>query len=429
MKYYSKVAALLCVCAVVFLCTGCYGTPSVEELLRAPVLSGTYSEMQTALTTEFDSTVQLKYPTEGELLSPFSFGDWNGDGVQDAVVLFTVEDSTVVQVAILEKDAQEAWYVAAVADGLSNTVTSFEFVSLQEGDAQQIVVTFQAQGAQYLAVYSYQEGALYTMFQQPYSQYLIEDIAGHEVDDLILITSDENEVLQMSLISFDIEGYTQTLIPSFNEIPFTSYLNISVSTSAWGKQYLVVDGFVGEGQTTVVTEMLWYNTASDSFEQTALSGTSDLYNDSKRYSADLMSLDIDEDGVIEIPVQYSTQDGVLNHIQNNPITLVSWMDYTILNSEKSFGIFDDEYNYYLALPDEVMGNLLLVDGKEEGSIEVRNTAGDLLYFSLRVVDFETNDEDWYQIGTVASKQIQVKIGENASSFVMLYTLSRSIYLL
>ncbi len=429
MKQNKKIACLALLLALVLSISGCaVASPSVEDLLRAPILSGDYSALQSALISRYDSTVQLKYPTEGELLSPFSFGDCDGDGVQEAVVLFTHADFTNVQVALLKQDDSGTWQVIGVADGLSDTVVTIAFATMQAGDAQQIVVGFQAQVGQYLAVYAYQDAALTTVLQQPYSQYLVEDITGTGTDDLILMSSNEAGEAQMELLTFGTDGFTQTLVPSFNDEPFTSYQNITISEVRTGRQYLVIDGFVGEGQTTLVTEMIWYNSATGAFQQPALASTGDLYNDSKRYSASLISLDIDGDGRVDIPVVY-TETGMVNQIQSSPISLIVWMDYVGYNSKTSFGLFDDEYDYYLALPDEMKGDLLLIDGEEEGTIEVRNLSGEGLYFTLRVVDFDQNDSGWYQIGIVASKQIQIKMGEGVSTFVSAYTLSQSIYLL
>ncbi len=429
MKQNIKMATLAVFGAFLLTLCGCaVATPSVEDLLRAPILSGDYSDIQTALMERYDSTVQLKYPTEGELLSPFAFGDWDGDGAQEAVALFTIEGTTNVLVGILKQDDAGEWQVIGTANGLSDTVTTLAFASMQEGDAQQIVATFQAQGAQYLAVYDYQDGWLTTVFQQPYNQYLMEDITGTDTDDLILISTSEGGALQMELFTFTGDGFTTMLVPSFNSEPFTSYLSIATTKGSYSRQYLMIDGFVGEGQTTVTTELLWYNTVSGTFERATLAGTDDLFNDAKRYSADLISQDIDGNGVVDVPVQYSAEGGVLNHVQTSPVYLIAWMDFTNYNPQKSVGLFDDAYNYYLELPDEVMGNLLIVDG-EDDIIEVRNLSGDLLYFSLRVVDFDETDSGWYPIGTVASKQIQVEIGEESSDFITVYSLSRSVYLL
>ena len=84
-------AAALCV-AFCLLLTGCSipmqeETVQVEELLRAPRLAGDYGALQTALNDWLGESAQLKYPLQGELLSPFVLQDLDGDGQQDAVLL------------------------------------------------------------------------------------------------------------------------------------------------------------------------------------------------------------------------------------------------------------------------------------------------------------------------------------------------------
>ena len=56
----------------------------VEELLRAPRLPGDYGALQNALNEWLGESAQLKYPMQGELLSPFLLQDLDGDGQQDA---------------------------------------------------------------------------------------------------------------------------------------------------------------------------------------------------------------------------------------------------------------------------------------------------------------------------------------------------------
>lgn len=48
----------------------------VEELLRAPKLSGDYGALQTALNDWLGESAQLKYPIQGELLSPLCCRTW-----------------------------------------------------------------------------------------------------------------------------------------------------------------------------------------------------------------------------------------------------------------------------------------------------------------------------------------------------------------
>ena len=108
MKTFRHFRHALALLLVSVLLAGCNALPGenlqVEELLRAPRLSGDYGAVQTALNDWLGESAQLKYPMQGELLSPFLLQDLDGDGQQDAAVLYTTAQSTNVCIAILQRD-------------------------------------------------------------------------------------------------------------------------------------------------------------------------------------------------------------------------------------------------------------------------------------------------------------------------------------
>ena len=177
-KYLGAALLLFCL-----LLSGCsftlQETMQVEELLRAPRLSGDYGALQTALDEWLGESAQLKYPMQGEPLSPFVLHDLDGDGRQDAAVLYTTARTSNVCVAVLQRDTSGVWQVRQSVEGLSDTVENVRLAQLQGGDAAQLTVGYLASpGDRYLAVYSYAEGQLSTILEQPYEQYLAEDITG-----------------------------------------------------------------------------------------------------------------------------------------------------------------------------------------------------------------------------------------------------------
>ena len=115
-------AAALCM-AFCLLLTGC-SIPmqeekvQVEELLRAPRLAGDYGALQTALNDWLGESAQLKYPLQGDLLSPFVLQDFDGDGEQDAAVFYTTALTSNVCVAFLRKNSGGAWQVSQTVEGL-----------------------------------------------------------------------------------------------------------------------------------------------------------------------------------------------------------------------------------------------------------------------------------------------------------------------
>jgi hypothetical protein len=157
-----------------------------------------------------------------------------------------------------------------------------------------------------------------------------------------------------------------------------------------------------------------------------LPGTQNLYEDTLRYAACLTSRDLDGDGVVEIPTQ-AEEAGILNMTQGKRWSFVRWMDYTSAEPEKSFGILDEDYGYYLELPTQWEGNLLMVDGADD-SVDLYNLSGDQLLLSLRVNSGTGAGGVWQRIGTVASKQIRVRLGTDVTE-VTAFSLSQAIHLL
>ena len=174
-----------------------------------PQLSGDYGALQTALNDWLGESAQLKYPMQGELLSPFVLQDLDGDGVQDAAVLYTTAQSTNVCIAILQQDAGGNWEGAAEhLEGLADTVDTVRLARLQARQVpRQLVVGYVAsQGDNYLAVYSYEDGELSAILEQSYEQYLVEDITGGGNQDLILMSTLEDGGVQIELLTVDRDG-------------------------------------------------------------------------------------------------------------------------------------------------------------------------------------------------------------------------------
>ena len=200
--------------ALCLLLTGCsfpmQETIQVEELLRAPRLAGDYGALQAALNDWLGESAQLKYPMQGDLLSPFVLQDFDGDGQQDAAVFYTTALTSNVCVAFLRKNSEGSWQVSQTVEGLADTVDNVRLAQLQAGGTAQLVVGYTAsQEDRYLAVYSYENGEVSAILEQAYEQYLVEDITGGGNEDLILMSTQEGSGVQIELLTVDKDGRFQ----------------------------------------------------------------------------------------------------------------------------------------------------------------------------------------------------------------------------
>ena len=434
MKHSKRFCRWL-LCTLLCLCLAGCSMPGeqvqVEELLRAPKLSGDYGDVQTALNDWLGESAQLKYPMQGDLLSPFLIHDLDGDGQQDAAVLYTTAQSSNVCVAILQKGSNGMWQVRQNAEGLADTVDSVGLAQLQPGDASQLVVGYvAAQGDHYLAVYSYTDGELSTILEQQYQQYLVEDITGGGSQDLILMSTLEDGGVQIELLTVDKEGsFQQVAVMGLSADRFSGCASVAAGVGADGRHYLVLDGWTGISGNNLASVLLYFDEDTQQMVPADQISTEKLYTASLRNVPSLVSQDLDGDGIVEIPTQ-PDEAGLLNMSQSRRMDFIVWMDYTSPHPEKSFGLLDEETNCYIELPMEWEGNLKLTDSEQyDGAVELRTVDEDQLVMTLRLVRTTSSLKGWTRLGIVASRQMQAKLAPDVEIRDKNYRLSKALYLL
>ena len=430
-NHFGRWLACVLLCLLLAGCSMPGEQVQVEELLRAPKLSGDYGDVQTALNDWLGESAQLKYPMQGDLLSPFLLQDLDGDGRQDAAVLYTTAQSSNVCIAILQKDDADIWHVRQNVEGLADTVESVGLAQLQPGDATQLVVGYTAaQGDHYLAVYSYTDGVLSTILEQQYQQYLVEDITGGGNQDLILMSTLEDGGVQIELLTVDKEGsFQQVAVMGLSANRFAGCASVAAGVGADGRHYLVLDGWTGISGDNLASVLLRFDEDTQQMVPADQISTEKLYTASLRNVPSLVSQDLDGDGIVEIPTQ-PDEAGLLNMSQSRRMDFIVWMDYTSPHPEKSFGLLDEETNCYIELPMEWEGNLKLTDSEQyDGAVELRTVDEDQLVMTLRLVRTTSSLKGWTRLGIVASRQMQAKLAPDVEIRDKNYRLSKALYLL
>ena len=430
-NHFGRWLACVLLCLLLAGCSMPGEQVQVEELLRAPKLSGDYGDVQTALNDWLGESAQLKYPMQGDLLSPFLLQDLDGDGRQDAAVLYTTAQSSNVCIAILQKDDADIWHVRQNVEGLADTVESVGLAQLQPGDATQLVVGYTAaQGDHYLAVYSYTDGVLSTILEQQYQQYLVEDITGGGNQDLILMSTLEDGGVQIELLTVDKEGsFQQVAVMGLSANRFAGCASVAAGVGADGRHYLVLDGWTGISGNNLASVLLRFDEDTQQMVPADQISTEKLYTASLRNVPSLVSQDLDGDGIVEIPTQ-PDEAGLLNMSQSRRMDFIVWMDYTSSHPEKSFGLLDEETNCYIELPMEWEGNLKLTDSEQyDGAVELRTVDEDQLVMTLRLVRTTSSLKGWTRLGIVASRQMQAKLAPDVEISDKNYRLSKALYLL
>ena len=309
-KGWLRAAALTL--ALCLLLTGCsfpmQETIQVEELLRAPRLAGDYGALQAALNDWLGESAQLKYPMQGDLLSPFVLQDFDGDGQQDAAVFYTTTLTSNVCVAFLRKNSEGSWQVSQTVEGLADTVDNVRLAQLQAGGTAQLVVGYTAsQEDRYLAVYSYENGEVSAILEQAYEQYLVEDITGGGNEDLILMSTQEGSGVQIELLTVDKDGrFQQVAVMALSGDKFSGCASVAAGLGADGRHYLVLDGWTGISGNNLASVLLYFDEDTQQMVPADQISTEKLYTASLRNVPSLVSQDLDGDGEQDAAVLYTT---------------------------------------------------------------------------------------------------------------------------
>lgn len=400
---------------------GCSVLPGgeTESLLRAPRLSGETSAVQKALNSYLDGVATLKYPASGDFLSPFLFGDWDGDGTQEAAVLYTAEAGGAnVWMAILEPTDSGGWRVSQTTEGLSGEVETVSYAHLRDAESLQLLVGYDStQGDRYMVVYLYNsDGTLQTVNKQSYTDMLVADMtgSGDGTEDLVLAlpTETENGGINLQLLTYtggDTFLAAQTL--AVGEGYYSGCAGLHAGVGDDGDSYLVVDGWTGSASGLSSTIII-YDAETGFLKTYTPPRVPDMYHATQRYDTDLLSVDVDGNGTIDIPTEV-TDGGTIEEELTNQLHFLLWKDYaTQEGGNNLFGVYDSEHRFFLQLPESMHGNILLKPNADNSGWIIGSLAEGTLYCELRVVDPTETDlrGDLYtRVATIGSRQLQARI--------------------
>ena len=409
MRFVKLVCSLLAAC----LLAACTGT-DIETLLRAPQLSGQTGAVQSALNRYLGVTATLRYPASGEFLSPFLFGDWDGDEINEAAVLYTSDASPNVWLAILEPDGDD-WRVTQTIEGLSSEAETVTYARLRDAESLQLVVGYgSAQGDRYLVVYLYSEETLQELLRQQYTEMILADVTGSsETQDLVLAIpgDNENSGVTLNLLTNTPDGFRSAQTLNVGEGDYSGCAALHAGTGADGQPWLVMDGWASTARNSLASSIITYDS------ETGFLGTyypegispSTMRRQTLRYDPALLSTDIDGNGTIDIP-QELTDGGILNEPLDSRLKFLLWQDYGDESGGNfCFGIYDSEYRFFLPLPESMHGNVLVRPNGPGTGWLLCNAAGTMAYCELRIVDpAEAGGENYVRIATIGSQQLQFR---------------------
>lgn len=400
---------------IAFLFCGCdLFTADTAELLSPPSLSGDFKYISQALKQSAGDSYTLKYPSRGDYRSAVIQMDINGDGTNEAFAFYSMTDGDIVtmHINVIHNDSGK-WVSAGEQHVVAGGVDKIEFCDLDNDGALDILVGWEIYGAseKQLAVYSFTENIVTQRMLQKYTDYVVCNLDGDNKSEILLIDFNAAELKNTaSLYTLNQKG--MTLIDSCQlDGKVQSIGEPIISQLSSGKPAVYIDAVKGLG---AITEVLF-------FEKGQLLNTlydAELMENSKTLrSASFTTYDINNDGILEIPVQENVP-AVANAEVTEKLYLTKWCSFNgeILTNQLTamINVLD---GYYYVLPQKWLGNIAVLKDTDNRIREVYSYDSETLTVGESLLYFRAFSKKDWKSGKYKNSQFAEVAQDDQSVFV------------
>lgn len=402
-------AALAC-CALLCGCgSAVFGEKNVEELLRAPRPNERQSAVQTALNAYLGETLQLKYPRGGSEPDPVLFADLDGDGAEEAAVLYTAPSKGQnVHLSVMEQDASGAWSVGYEVMGLSTEIAELQLVRLFDDSVQLMVGYANANLTdQYLEVYDYRDVTIYSACRQPYDACWLGTPAWTDGIYLALARATA-EPGASELQLFVPEG--RALAPAQSAVLDE---RLEKCTGVYPVSGGVGGGFLVDGITALGAGSQFLRLEDGALTPCADTGEDGgaLLRERPRALAALTPRRLDDTEELAAPEAGASLPTLQTLQRFYP---VDWVNDLQRKPLQQFGIYDAEYGCFFRLPEKWRGGIA-VTAQAGGDWQIREADTGRLLCAVRVAEVSAANGAYIEAARLAEKKLLLNFGEGCTA--------------
>ena len=284
-------------CSLTFLLlSGC--SRSADELYALPKQSDAYYELQSAMDQALPMGASYSGPLTGSNQQAVQLADLDGDGQEEAIVFMKVSGEKPLKAYIFDRIG-ERYENVAVIEGDGTVFDSVEYVQLDDQPGVEIIMGRQLsnQVVQSLSIYSFTDGRMTEILSTNYSEFKVVDLDEDDHTDLFVLrleTEARTGVAELYHWRGDrMERSCEAhLAPGIQQIKriMTGYIASGVPAvlvaSSVDDLFIVTDIFAFSG---AVFENVTANPEAGFSAKTVRSNG-------------VYAADIDEDGIIELPM-------------------------------------------------------------------------------------------------------------------------------
>lgn len=392
-----------------------------ENLLQPPKNTGREAAIQELIEKAAGGRYSLKYPNSGDYRSAIVTEDFNNDENDEAVAFYRTQTDEAVHMLVM-RCVKDKWKTCKDFKTEYTDVNKICFADYNFDGVLDIMAGFTTSGeVNELNIFTLDSKiskATKVNFKMNYSAFTTGDFDGDGGSEIITLslTSAEAEA-SASLIDYD-KKKLYVLSQCSMDSSVTTYENVLTTKFDKKNNGVVVDGIVDGGYNS---QILYYNPNEHSLVNYPYT-TSKVSNITFR-SLSVLSCDIDDDGIVEVPVIKSDS----NTADTGDVApVISWRSF---NVDKTRLVEDIQcmnnldYGYYFKMPDYFIGATMATLSEDKKTMEIysldKNKKGKLL-LTIKVFDVDTSSDKMNGYSTLESYNQNIyayKIGDSTVLYI------------
>lgn len=405
--------------AMIFLAGCTQDMLDTKSLLEAPKLSNKYVEIQKTL-DDLLNDYSLVTPQNGQNKEAVYLLDLYGDTTEEAIIFVRDNESYEIKIIVLQKEENESWTERKIFSGIGLSINRIDFRDLDGDDNNELIIGWEGSTLidRGISVYTIKSDQLVEVFNKNYTAYTVEDLDIDGNDELVLINLDKSKgIANAVLYDLDVDTKSMYYVDQVKMDGYVNgYYNITSGYVSPSRKGILIDANIGAHAS--YTDLIIFQSGQ---LRNIFYNTKWEYTDLTFRPYSIKSRDIDNDGIMEIPL-LRIPKGYEETPSIEVPYITSWMEWNGLYGLK----FDQESymnlnnNFIIFFPEEWRYNVTLITEKNRYLFEYYSFVDKKSYsiFEILVLDKEEYFDnrrdytDYRVIDTLINRMYLVKINDN-----------------
>ncbi len=399
-----KIKSILCVVLSLLICAvfcGCdLFAADAELLITPPELTGDMYPIGEAIKQSAGGDYVLKHPTMGDRRSAVIMEDINSDGALEAFAFYSTSEDELINMHINLISAESGeWKSVAEQAIVASGVEMVDFADIDTDGTKEIIVGWEIYGSleKQLSVFSYVDGVFSQRLNQKYTSFLCCDLDQNDENEIFIQYLDAQNATNTAMLFNLVEEGAQKTAGCMLDGAVKSVQSVTLGTLSTGQKALFIDEIKGVG---AITEVLYLSKGE--LVNPLLEGEAIFENSKTLRAAALYSKDINEDGIIEIPVSspLPNADGT-----SEALYYTNWCSFNgDTLTQKLVTIVNTVDRYYIEVPAAFVGKIAVGKNLDKHSRTIysynpeENTVGERLATISVVTEKSFDDKKMLKLG-------------------------------